>query len=298
MYSRTENLTVASLIIEKIRDYMTLLKFRLSFLVAFSSAFGYAMGNKGPIDWGHFIMFVIGGFLISGASITINQILEKDYDKLMKRTHDRPLPANRVSVNEATVYAGITALAGFIILIAFSNWLTTVLALFSMIMYGFVYTPLKRVGPIAVFMGAIPGALPPLLGWIAATGSVSFEAAVIFAIQFIWQFPHFWAIAWVADDDYRKAGFKLLPGNGQKSPGVAAQIMIYTFFLVPLGLLPAKFGMTGPVSAVVATVAGILFFIPAFSLVRRGARNAALKTMYGSFLYLPLVQAAYLFDKI
>src|SRR5690606_33756725 len=114
MYSRTENLTVASLIIEKIRDYMTLLKFRLSFLVAFSSAFGYAMGNKGPIDWGHFIMFVIGGFLISGASITINQILEKDYDKLMKRTHDRPLPANRVSVNEATVYAGITALAGFI----------------------------------------------------------------------------------------------------------------------------------------------------------------------------------------
>lgn len=298
MYSRTENLSLTSLLLEKVKDYLILLKFRLSFLVAFSSAFGYALGNKGPINWSHFIMFIIGGFLISGASVTINQILEKDYDKLMKRTQDRPLPSNRISVNEATVYAGIVGLAGFIILIAFSNWLATALALFSMIMYSFVYTPLKRVGPIAVFMGAIPGALPPLLGWIAATGSISYQAAIIFGIQFIWQFPHFWAIAWVADEDYRKAGFKLLPGSGKKNMAVAVQIMIYTLFLLPLGLLPTKIGLTGLASAIVATIAGALFLVPAFSLIKNRARSAALKIMYGSFLYLPAVQVAYLLDKI
>jgi protoheme IX farnesyltransferase len=161
-----------------------------------------------------------------------------------------------------------------------------------------VYTPLKRVGSIAVFVGAIPGALPPLLGWTAATGSISHEALIIFGIQFIWQFPHFWAIAWVADEDYKRAGFKLLPGDGQRDLNTAIQIVIYTLFLIPLGLLPAKFGITGINSAIVATVCGVLFLAQTFYLLKSTDREAALRIMFGSFLYLPIVQIAYLMDKI
>jgi protoheme IX farnesyltransferase len=167
-----------------------------------------------------------------------------------------------------------------------------------MILYSFVYTPLKRVGPIAVFVGAIPGALPPLLGWTAATGHISYEAMIIFGIQFIWQFPHFWAIAWVADEDYKRAGFKLLPCGGQKDLNTAIQIMIYTLFLIPLGLLPATFGITGIHSAIAVTICGVLFLAQTFSLMKSGDRRSALKIMFGSFLYLPIVQIAYLLDKI
>ncbi|MFN3840761.1 MAG: protoheme IX farnesyltransferase, partial [Cyclobacteriaceae bacterium] len=180
----------------------------------------------------------------------------------------------------------------------FSNVLTTLLSVLSMILYSFVYTPLKRVGSIAVFVGAIPGALPPLLGWTAATGSISHEALIIFSIQFIWQFPHFWAIAWLADEDYKKAGFKLLPFGGSKDFNTAIQIMIYTLFLLPLGLLPAKFGVTGIDSAIVATVCGVLFLAQTFSLMRDGSRQSARRIMFGSFLYLPIVQMAYLLDKV
>jgi protoheme IX farnesyltransferase len=211
---------------------------------------------------------------------------------------NRPLPTFRLSINEAIIFAGIVALAGFYILIIYTNFLTTILSLVSMILYCFVYTPLKRVGPVAVLVGAIPGALPPLLGWIAATGSISHEAMIIFGIQFIWQFPHFWAIAWVADEDYKKAGFKLLPSGGQKDLNTAINIMIYTLFLIPLGLLPLNFGLTGINSALVVTVCGVLFLAQTFSLMRDGSRNSALKIMFGSFLYLPIVQIAYLLDKI
>jgi protoheme IX farnesyltransferase len=172
---------------------------------------------------------------------------------------NRPLPTNRLSVNEAFGFAFICFAISITILFIFTNVLTTSLAILSMILYSFVYTPLKRVGPIAVFVGAIPGALPPLLGWTAATGTLSVEAWIIFGIQFIWQFPHFWAIAWVADDDYKKAGFKLLPSGGKKDMNTAIQIMIYTMFLIPLGLLPAKFGITGLNSALVVTICGVLF---------------------------------------
>jgi heme o synthase len=298
MYSSVERINSGTILFAKIKDYMVLVKFRLTFLVAFSSAFGYLLGSRGIVDWIHFTMFSIGGFLISGASVTINQIMEKDYDKLMSRTKNRPLPASRISINEALVFVGVLSLLGFLILAYFSNFLTTALAMFSMVMYCFVYTPLKRVGPIAVFMGAIPGALPPLLGWIAATGSFSYEAIIIFSIQFIWQFPHFWAIAWLADDDYKKAGFKLLPGDGTKGINTAFQIMIYCLILIPLGLLPAKIGLTGINSAIVAVVCGVLFLATTFSLMKEGSRKAALKIMYGSFLYLPIVQIAFLIDKV
>lgn len=243
-------------------------------------------------------MVFIGGFLLSGSSIALNMIFERDYDKLMTRTMNRPLPTGRLSVTEAAVFAAACFVVSISILFANTNLLTTLLSFLSMVLYSFVYTPLKRVGSIAVFVGAIPGALPPLLGWVAVTGNISHEALIIFGIQFIWQFPHFWAIAWLADEDYKKAGFKLLPFGGSKDMNTAIQIMIYTLFLLPLGLLPAKFGITGIDSAIVATVCGVLFLAQAFSLMKDGSRQSARRIMFGSFLYLPIVQVAYLLDKV
>lgn len=283
--------------------YLELVKIRLSLLVAFSSGFGYTLGTVN-FSWTLFALLFIGGFLISGASITINQIIERDLDKLMKRTEGRPLPTDRITPKEAKIFAGIIGSLGFILLAISTNWLVVVLSALSMILYCFVYTPLKRVGPIAVFVGALPGALPPLIGWVAATGSVSIEALVIFALQFIWQFPHFWAIAWVADDDYKKAGFKLLPSGGGKNMQTAFQIMIYTLVLIPLGMLPAQFGITGITSAFVVTTVGVLFLAQTFYLMKQtisqqtDTRKAALSIMFGSFLYLPIVQISFLLDKI
>ena len=291
------DLTGSDFVVAKIRAYCELLKFRLSFFFAFSCAFGYVLASP-DTNWFTLGMLFIGGFLLSGASVIINQIIEKDLDRLMNRTMNRPLPTDRVTVNEATVFAVVCFLVAVSTLLIYTNVLTTILSVVSLILYGFVYTPLKRVGPVAVFVGAIPGALPPLLGWVAATGGISHEALIIFGIQFIWQFPHFWAIAWVSDDDYKKAGFKLLPSGGKKDLSTAVQIMIYTMFLIPLGLLPATFGITGLNSAVIVTVCGVLFFAQTFSLMREGDRRSALKIMFGSFVYLPVVQIAYLLDKV
>lgn len=284
--------------INRLKIYVELVKFRLSFLVAFSAAFGYLLGHSGPVNWAAFVALTLGGFLISGSSITMNQIIEQTLDARMKRTKNRPLPTQRISSNEALGFALTTAFAGLSLLAWQTNLLTLSLAVVSMILYSFVYTPLKRVGPIAVFVGAIPGALPPLLGWVAATGSISHEALIIFGIQFIWQFPHFWAIAWIADDDYKKAGFKLLPGNGKKDLNTAINIMIYTLFLLPLGLLPTYFQLTGITSGIIATICGTLFLAQTFSLMKDNSRQSALKIMFGSFIYLPIVQLAYLIDKI
>lgn len=286
------------MLVARTRAYVELLKPRLSMLVAFSCAFGYGLATKGQVDWKVLSILTLAGFLLSGASVTINQVIERELDALMVRTRNRPLPTGRLSVEEAITFAVACMLLSLVLLWWFTNPLTTVLSLVSLILYSFVYTPLKRVGPVAVFVGAIPGALPPLLGWIAATGSISHEALIIFGIQFIWQFPHFWAIAWVADEDYKKAGFKLLPSGGGKDLNTAVQIMIYTMFLIPFGLLPAKFGMTGLDSAIVATVCGVAFFAQTFSLLRTGSRQSALRIMFGSFIYLPVVQIAYLLDKI
>lgn len=281
------------------RAYYELIKFRLSALVTFSAVFGFILGDSGVLfSWGKFFALMLGGFLISGASGAANEIWERDYDKLMKRTQNRPLPTNQIPLSEAYWFTSIIAVIGISILWIFTNPLTTGLGVLSMILYVFVYTPLKRVGPIAVFVGAIPGAMPPLLGWTAATGAISHEALIIFGIQFVWQFPHFWAIAWVSDEDYKKAGFKLLPSGGKKDLNTAIQIMIYTLFLLPLGLLPTYFGLTGINSGIVASVCGVLFLAQTFSLMRDCSRKSALKIMFGSFLYLPIVQIAYLLDKI
>ncbi len=282
----------------KVRAYGQLLKFRLSALVAFSAAFGYVLGIKQGFQWAQFLGLSLGGFLISAASVIINQIIEKDLDKLMTRTRDRPLPTGRVSVQETIIYTIILTTLGIVLLVFYTNLLTVILSVVSMILYSFVYTPLKRVGPIAVFVGAIPGALPPLLGWTAATGEITYQAMLIFGIQFIWQFPHFWAIAWVLDEDYQKAGFKLLPSASGRSANSALQIMIYTLFLIPLGLLPSLFGLTGVISSAVVTICGCLFLAQSFYLMKDGSKESARRIMFGSFLYLPIVQIAFLLDKI
>ncbi len=284
---------------DRLKAYYELVKFRLTTIVTFSAVFGFILGDSGTsFSWNSFFGLLLGGFLISGASCAANEIWEKDVDKLMKRTKNRPLPTESISLTEAYWFAFILAVAGLWLLWTFTNPLTTGLALVSMILYAFVYTPLKKVGPIAVFVGAIPGALPPLLGWTAATGVISHEALIIFGIQFIWQFPHFWAIAWVSDEDYKNAGFKLLPNGGKKDLNTAIQIMIYTLFLLPLGLLPTYFGLTGLNSGIVATICGALFLAQTFSLMKDGSKKSALRIMFGSFLYLPIVQIAYLLDKI
>lgn len=294
----TKKVYVSDGLSEKLSIYAELLKMRLSLLVAFSSVFGFVLASSGQINWVNLVVLFSGGFLLSGASSVINQIIERDYDKLMSRTKSRPLPTGRISVSEAVVLAVTSGGIGLVLLAQYTNLLTTALAFFSLILYSFVYTPLKRVGPVAVLVGAFPGALPPLLGWTAVTGVITHEALIIFAIQFIWQFPHFWAIAWVADEDYRRAGFKLLPSKGGKTMQSAVQIMTYTLFLIPLGLLPLKFGITGVDSAIVATVCGVLFLSQTFRLMVDSSRQAALRIMFGSFIYLPVVQIAYLLDKV
>ena len=298
MSSQITSIRVEQGLLARLGAFVELLKLRLSFLVVFSSAFGYVLGSSGIFDWMSLLMFCIGGFFISGSAVTLNQIYEVDYDRKMKRTRTRPLPTDRVNTREALIYAIVLLAMGSLILLYFTNLLTTVLSLLSLVFYAFIYTQLKRVGPVAVLVGAIPGALPPLLGWAAATNSISHEALIIFGIQFIWQFPHFWAIAWIADEDYKKAGFKLLPGNGEKDMNTAFQIMIYTLFLIPLGLLPTVFGLTGIISGAIATVCGVLFLSQTFRHMKNCNRSTALSIMYSSFLYLPIVQIAYLMDKI
>ena len=283
---------------EKLRAYYELLKPRLSFLVVFSSGFGYLLAAPMASNWISLVGFLLGGFLVSGSSVTINQIVEKEYDAVMKRTKGRPIPSFKISKDEASVFSVVSGLAGLSLIYFFTTPLAAALAFLSLILYAFVYTPLKRVGSIAVFVGAIPGALPPLIGWTAATGLVSYEAMIIFSIQFVWQFPHFWAIAWLSDEDYKKAGFKLLPGGGAKDLNTAINIMIYTLFLLPLGLMPTLFGLTGISSAVVATVCGVLFLATTFSLMKDTSNQKARRIMFGSFIYLPIVQITFLLDKI
>jgi len=280
-----------------IRLFLELIKFRLSFLVTFSAVFGFLLSSN-FINYFSLFILIISGFFITGSSVINNQIIEKNSDKLMNRTKNRPLPTNKISSRNALFISLALSISGLILMVLFLNKLTALLSFLSLIIYTFLYTPLKKVGPIAVFVGAIPGALPPLIGWAASTNNISLEALIIFSIQFIWQFPHFWAIAWVSDDDYKRAGFKLLPNNGKKNFSTAVNIMTYTMFLIPLGLLPTIFGITGLVSGVVAVVCAILFLIQTLWLIKDYSKTSALRIMFGSFIYLPVVQLTYIFDKI
>jgi len=282
---------------DKVKALFELLKFRLASLIAFSGAMGYCLGAT-DVSWGNIVLFCIASIGITGSANIINQILEKDLDKMMKRTQNRPLPSGRISVEQAIVWSIFLGVSSLFIFIVYFNMISALLALLSLVLYGFVYTPLKRVGPIAVFVGAFPGAFPPMIGWVAATNHFGLEPGILFAIQFFWQFPHFWAIAWVLDDDYKRAGFKLLPANGLKDADTTMQIMIYTLFLLPVGWLPYKLGMTGINSAFIATVFGVLFLAQTFHLMRQCSDKTARQLMFGSFIYLPIVQIAFLLDKL
>jgi protoheme IX farnesyltransferase len=281
----------------KAKAYFQLLKFRLALTVAFSSAIGYLLGAQ-EFNWSLASLVLLGGLAVTGSANTINQIHEIDLDKLMKRTAKRPLPMGVLSQTEAWLFAIVVGSLGLFILGYFFNPLTAALSLLSLILYGFIYTPLKTISPVCVAVGAIPGGMPPLLGWVAATGVLGVEAWVLFGIQFMWQFPHFWAIAWVLDEDYKKAGFKMLPTPGGKDLRTAFQIMTYTLLLIPLSLLPLQFGMAGKTSALIAVVCGVLFLMQTFYLMRTCSKKAAMNIMFGSFLYLPIVQIALVFDKL
>ncbi|UBM57274.1 heme o synthase [Marinilongibacter aquaticus] len=289
--------TSSNIFMEKARAYFDLTKFRLSATVVFSAAVGFVLGSV-VLNYGQLALFALASFLTTAAANVVNQILERDVDKLMKRTADRPLPSGRLSVNEAMVFAAICLVVSQTILLTAFNAKAMGIALLSFVLYGFVYTPLKRKGPVAVAVGALPGAFPPMIGWLAATNQFGFEPGILFAIQFFWQFPHFWAIAWVLDDDYKKAGFKLLPSSGGRNINSAIQIMMYTVVLLPLCWVPMFLGMTGEYSAMLAMLLGVLFLIQTFQLMREVSTKAALRLMYGSFIYLPIVQIAYLIDKL
>jgi len=294
-----QSVPISSFAGAKAKAYLELLKVRLSMLVAFSCAFGYGLATQGNVNWTTLIMLTVGGFLLSGASGCINQIIERDFDKLMSRTMKRPLPTGRVSVNEAIVFSIVCLLVSFTILIVFTNTLTVVLSFVSMVLYSFVYTPLKRVGPVAVFVGAIPGALPPLLGWIAATGSITHEAMIIFGIQFIWQFPHFYAIGWLYREDYARAGMLMLPAMGENDGKTTfRQILISAQLLIFASLALTFIAPTGGLYFALAIILGLAFYHFAYQASISRSKVAAKRLLHASVIYLPLLYLAMVLDKL
>ncbi|MEY4292003.1 MAG: protoheme farnesyltransferase [Bacteroidota bacterium] len=285
----------------KIKDYGQLLKPNLSFLVVFSSVIAYLLVPGVHFELSKVIILFAGGMLVTGAANAINQILEKDSDRLMKRTMFRPLPDARMQRAEAWLFALLTAFAGAALLALSFNLLTGILSLVSLLLYAFAYTPLKKISPIAVLVGAIPGAMPPLLGWVAATNRIGFEGAgtggwILFAVQFFWQFPHFWSIAWVAYDDYAKAGIKLLPSSAGRTSFTGLQCMLYSLVLIPISMLP-RLHMTGVIGMSVAIVMGIIYFYTSYLFYQHNDEKSARRVMFASFFYLPIVLIAYLLDK-
>lgn len=279
------------------RDIGLLLKFRLAFTVVFSAAAGYLLGASN-FFWSEFILLLLGGFAIVGSSNAFNQIWEIDTDALMDRTMSRPLPAGRMTKSEAYLWAIVLGVLG-IIALGFLNVITAVFGLFSMLLYVLVYTPMKAKSPLAVLVGAFPGAIPFLLGWVAVTGDFGIESGTLFAIQFLWQFPHFWAIAWVGYDDYAKAGYFLLPSR-KKNSTVTYMSIVYTLWMIFVSILPA-FGLTGSLmlshaAAVIVFILGILVLRFAIIHHRSPSNSAARSLMLGTIVYLPLLQITYVID--
>lgn len=240
---------------------------------------------------------MIGGMLVTAASNGSNQIWERDLDKLMKRTASRPIPQGKMSVNEGIVVVVVSLVVGLILLYQL-NLISAILGLSAFISYVFIYTPMKRVSPWAVFVGAFPGAIPPMLGAIAETGQFGLIPGVLFFVQFTWQFPHFWAIAWVAFDDYKSGGFSLLPSKSGKTKNSAFQIVAYSLALIPFSLLPWLLGWTGTISMIIASVLGAIFFLYSYRLFITCDDKDARKLMFASFFYLPIIQFVYVFDRI
>ncbi|MBS1647270.1 MAG: protoheme IX farnesyltransferase [Bacteroidetes bacterium] len=284
----------------KVRAYAVLAKFRLSFLVVLSAVISYLTVTH-SFSWQKIASVVVGGFLVTGAANGFNQIIERELDKLMNRTCKRPLPLGILSLSEALTFCVLSTVSGIFILTFFTNVLCGILGALSVVLYAGVYTPLKRVTPFSVFVGAFPGAIPTLIGAVADTdgfGEITFFAWALFAVQFVWQFPHFWAIAWVAHEDYKKAGFFMLPSLGGQDRSSAFQIVVYTLFLVPVSLIPHIFGLSSWVAGMFTFLCGLFFLAQAFTLYYKMDISSARKLMFGSFFYLPLVQLIIMFGAI
>jgi len=291
-------------------DFNKLVKLRLTLTVVFSASVAFLVGAKqqGETFWSNWLVLTVGGFLVTAAANGFNEIIERDLDKLMSRTADRPLPAGRMTTGKALVLSLFMGIFGTLLLVRL-NFLAGLLSVFSILLYAFVYTPLKQKTPLAVWVGAVPGALPPLIGYYAAFKSAGFgfeyaavsEAAIVttpfvlFLVQFCWQFPHFWAIAWVADEDYRKAGFRLLPTK-ERDRTSAWFIFVSAGLMAPVGFLPLYFGFGGWFFTAVSLLGGLLFARYGFRHLREMSETSARKVMFTSFFYLPLTQLALLFD--
>ena len=279
-------------------DFKTITKMGLSLSVVFSAIAGYLLGAD-TINTTTLLLLAIGGYAMVDASNVFNQIIERDYDVLMDRTKDRPIPAGRMSVQTAFILGCVLTLIGLVILYII-NAKTAMFGAVSIFLYTSVYTPLKTKTPLSVFFGAIPGAIPFMLGWVAATNDFDIEPGTLFMIQFFWQFPHFWAIGWFLDDDYKKAGFNMLP-TGKPDKGTAMQIILYSVWTILVSLLPI-FGFTGKlhlsiVGAICVFLVGLLMLYYAFRLFKRMTKKAARQLMLASVSYLTIMQIIYVLDK-
>lgn len=285
-------------LISRVRDYGQLMKFTLSFTVVFSSVVCYLMVPDVSFDLTSVLLLFLAGMLVTGSANAINQATEKDTDALMKRTSSRPVASGRMSADEAWTFALISGVSGITIMASYFNGESAILSAVSLFLYGFVYTPLKKVHSIAVLVGAVPGALPCLIGWVAGADEFSAGGWILFALQFVWQFPHFWAIAWVVYADYGKAGFKLLPSAEGPTKYAAVQAVLYSVILIPIGVLPYFFGMSGMVSLIVVLIANIYMLWRCITLFKRMDISAARGVMFSSYIYLPVVLLALLADKV
>lgn len=281
---------------ERLKGYSELLKLKLSSLVVFSAAIGHIVAAQSIHIW-ELLLLSFGGFAITGAANGFNQILERDLDAQMNRTSKRPLATAKVTVNEALLVTGLLSLIGVVLLASF-NMLTALLGMVSLILYAFIYTPTKRISPIAVTVGAIPGALPPLIGWVAFSGELTVAAIVLFGIQFLWQFPHFWAIAWIRYEDYAKAGFYLLPTR-RKDKESAFQTLLYGVALIGLSGGLMYWGVVNSIFALVGiTLASVFYGYKAYLLYQHCTREAARRLMFTSFIYLPVIQVIMWIDAV
>ena len=276
-----------------------LIKFRLTLSVVFSSFISYFLGTN-SIDYMTLLLLIFGGIFIVSSSNIFNQIIEKDLDKLMSRTMNRPLPKNEITQNTALFLAISSALIGltFMYLI---NINVAILAALSIFLYTAVYTPMKLISPLSVFVGAIPGAFPFMIGWVAATNQIGVEAITLFLMQFFWQFPHFWSIGWAQSTDYKKAGFKMLP-TGRKDKSTSAQILFYSIWAVLVSIVPF-FGITGElqlsyIGLTAVILLGIILIYKSYILFLDGTNENAKKLMFTSIIYLTCVQLTFLLDKI
>ncbi|MEJ7625697.1 MAG: heme o synthase [Ferruginibacter sp.] len=282
----------------KVKDYFQLMKFTLSFMVVFSTVVSYLLAPNVQFNLLQVLLLFIAGMLITGSANTINQALEKDTDALMKRTAGRPVASGRMAESEAYTFAAIAGITGIGMLWYYFNFQSAMIGLLSLFLYGFVYTPLKKVNSIAVLVGALPGALPCLIGWVAATNELSAGGWVLFGIQFLWQFPHFWAIAWVAHEDYSRAGFKLLPSDKGPTKFTALQSVMYSVMMIPIGLLPYYFGISGIVSLWIVMACNLAMVYLSIMLYLNMDVRSARKVMFGSYFYLMIVFLSLYADKV